>query len=240
LHYHGESIIDLLRQQLRINYMPPKTIKEMVGDSFRDHDSREYAKEYLSCISSNNQFLETETRRSLIRSFLLFGLFFLLIGASVEEVTLGPIKIKDISIIEKFLPLLVAVNYYELISLIIMRRLFLETEGRMVEILSKNIYKNDLETFLFPNSIPLWSEKIFEKSYEGIVYKINDNINLFISLIIFLGAFLFEGYAFYMCFVLFGVSDIILWSVLIVSVLFLLKGFLTFWEMDKLYLTRDL
>lgn len=215
--------------------MPPKTIKEIVKDSFPDHDSREYAKEYLSCISSNNQFLETETRRSLIRSFLLFGLFFLLIGASVEEVTLGPIKINDISIIEKFLPLLVAINYYELISLILMRRLFLETEGRIVEILYKSIYKNDLEGFLFPNSIPMWADTIFQKSYEGIIYKINDATHYLISLIIIVGGILFECYAFYICFIHFGVSDIVLWSVLIVSVLFLFKGFLVFWKVTELY-----
>jgi hypothetical protein len=215
--------------------MPPKTIKELVGDSLRDVNSREYAKEYLSCISSNNQLIETETRKSLIRVFLLFGLFFILIGASFEEITLGPIKMKDISIIEKLLPLLVAVNYYELTSLICMRRLLIETEGRIVESLFPDFYKNGLHGYLFPNLVPLWANEIFAKSHEGIVHKVDDFIFIFIGLIVISGAILFECYAFYICFVLFGVSDIILWAVLILAILFLLKGFLILWGSDRLY-----
>jgi hypothetical protein len=128
--------------------MPDKSLSDRVKAAFGESGSSGNiaAKDFLQQLHSENQNLRAGFRGSMIRLFF-FGLFILLSASSVSEATIGPIKITDLSIIIKILPLLIAANYYELISLWGTQSLVADTIYRICEIYFKTLRENDLDFF---------------------------------------------------------------------------------------------
>lgn len=94
-----------------------KSIRKRIAEAFKD-DKYNLSKDYLEQIYLNLHITETTLRQSIIRIFFLFFLFLLLINTENNELNLQIIKVTDVTFILKFIPLLIAINYYELISLI--------------------------------------------------------------------------------------------------------------------------
>ena len=94
------------------------SIQERVAETFKG-DKYNISKDYLEQIYTNMHITETTLRQSIIRLFFLFFLFLLVMNTKNSELDLGIIKVTDISLILKFIPLLISINYYELISLIL-------------------------------------------------------------------------------------------------------------------------
>jgi hypothetical protein len=58
---------------------------------------------------------------------------------------------------------------------------------------------------------------------DGFLEDLNERLAMFLVLMIFFSAFLFECYAFYFCFLNFGIYDLIVWISLIFSIIILAK-----------------
>lgn len=84
--------------------------------------------------------------------FFIMIIFELLNKAVIQEITLGPIKITDITIIQKLIPVIVAYIYYEQMSYFIMRRFYIELHNVIILENYKSIVDNNLENFFFPVS----------------------------------------------------------------------------------------
>ena len=84
--------------------------------------------------------------------FFIMIIFELLNKAVIQEITLGPIKITDITIIQKLIPVIVAYIYYEQMSYFIMRGFYIELHNVIILENYKSIVDNNLENFFFPVS----------------------------------------------------------------------------------------
>jgi hypothetical protein len=204
------------------------SIQERVAETFKG-DKYNISKDYLEQIYTNMHITETTLRQSIIRLFFLFFLFLLVMNTKNSELDLGIIKVTDISLILKFIPLLISINYYELISLILIYFLQQRMVMNILYFLHKPIVDNDLDEILFSSSIPHSIEIILTHmtNENGIVNSINIFLYALTILIIMFGAIVFECSIFYSCFQKFGTSDWLLWMILIISLIIILKSILS-------------
>lgn len=208
-----------------------KSLEERVQDAFgKDGNSGSFtAKDFLQQLDLDNQNLRSGFRSSVIRLFFFFGLFILLSTASVSEATIGPIKITNLSIIIKCLPLLIAVNYYELISLYGTSSLLWYTTYAICHKYFESFDKSDLDFFFNLNFFADF-EKFSGWAFEdGVLKTIDGIITIFLTAIILFAAFLFECYAFYFCFSTFGVYDLFMWIILFSSIVVIAKTVIVFY-----------
>lgn len=205
--------------------MSVKSIRDRVQDAFGKGSSVDSntAKDFLQVLLLKMQIILDRERNSLLRLFFLFALFILFSTASVAEATFGPIKITELSLITKILPLLIAINYYELVTLWASHSLLVETINNMYRLIHEPIIKNDLTFFM--TSDWLFGFELFTDWIQDdyIFKKINNFIMNSIIWGIALSALLFECYAFVRCFSIFGVFDLSLWIILIFAIITLAK-----------------
>lgn len=203
-----------------------KSFKNRAHDAFKDEKEREFAKDYLNQIYSNIRSAETILRNSIIRLFFIFFLFYLLINTQINELGIGPIKVGDISLVIKILPLLISINYYEVISIWIMVSFQKKMGYEVLSALYSPIIKNDLQIGLYvastPHLLEIYYEKIIKK---GFLSNVNSNIYDIFLFSIIVGAILIECLIFSICYKKFG-SDYLLSFVLSASFIFLLKSIL--------------
>src|SRR5215207_4740111 len=98
------------------------TISERVRDAFADDKSRDFAETYLNEALTSLRDTQTQFRRTMLLLIFVILLFELLARASVREVSIGPLKLSDYSLLYKLLPLAIAYLYYELNSITIVWR----------------------------------------------------------------------------------------------------------------------
>ena len=133
--------------------MSAEKISDHVDKAFSDPGSREYAEAYLEALRANNRDRETSYRRILILVLLLCIAFELLTRATVTEMSiLGAFKVKDLSFIQKLLPLAVGFLYYELTSLYVLGLLMNRVHDVLLRKIHEPIYENNLEHYLNPSS----------------------------------------------------------------------------------------
>lgn len=213
--------------------MNDKTILKRVKKALSDPETRNYAEEYLESVRANMQKTEDKSRRSFVILFVLLALFELLTRSAIAELTLGPFKLKDFSLIYKLLPVAIAYCYYEFLGLLTMRRLLRETHDVIMENIHKPIFENDLCYYLLPSS-NLVAEEIITSATEGLWAKIIHNLSLPLFIVLIFSPLVFEVYALHKCFVIYGVTDVLVWIVLFISLTLLLQGFLFFFHISKL------
>jgi len=101
-------------------------LRTRLEDMFSDSAVKEDAKEYLAQVRINLSDTEQRFQKLLIRLAFLAVAFVFVSRSGITEFTIGPLKIKDLSVIQKFLPAILAYTYYELSASITMRRLLRE------------------------------------------------------------------------------------------------------------------
>ncbi len=203
-----------------------KSISERVHDAFQGNKEREILKDYLQQIYSNLQITEIAVRKSMMRLVFLIFMFFLLMNTQVDELGVGPLKVKDFSIIIILLPLLISINFYELISLgnnffsqkRLVRRIFLFAYAP--------IEKNNLELFLEPSLTPLYNEGILQGLTDGgYLRMLSSNLQTMIVVLTILSSIIMEVFVFSACFKKFG-FNLLLIMALIVSLVFFIKTYI--------------
>lgn len=213
--------------------MHEKTILKQVKKALSDPETRNYADQYLERVRVNMQKTEDKVRRSFVILFLLLALFELLTRSAIAELTLGPFKLKDFSLIYKLLPVAIAYCYCEFHGLLTMRRLLRETHDVIMENIHKPIFENNLCYYLLPSSIFI-AEEVITSATEGLWAKIIHSLSIPLFIILIFSPLVFEVYALHKCFVIWGVTDVLVWIVLFVSLTLLLQGFLFFFHISKL------
>jgi hypothetical protein len=203
------------------------SLGKRVNVAFADPKVKEFANDYLAVIQEDMRYINTRFQKLIIQIFLLFFVFIILSGASVVQITLGSVQLSDLSLIEKLLPIVIAYTYYELAGFAAMRQLQNELHDRIVELLYKPLYNNDLELYLRPSSA-LNTADILMFGTKGFLSDFSKNLTIPLYVIIFFGALVFEIYAFNALFVAFGFVDIVVWLALLVSLFFLLQGLIFF------------
>ena len=80
---------------------------------FSKTDCQDFAKNYLDKLYSNWKIAADKQGRAMTTILLLILAFELITRAVISEVSLGPFKLTDLSIIHKLLPAFLAYYYFE-------------------------------------------------------------------------------------------------------------------------------
>lgn len=206
--------------------MASKTIVEKVKDSLAS-ESPEYVDHYYTALLENFHRLDQKFHRALLVLLIAIASFELLAHTSTVEVALGPFKLKDIGILQKYLPLIVAYAYCSTSSLGTMRQHMRDLTAAVVTINHESIAKNSIDIFLQPHSL-FHSSETSQKFSFGVLSKTFLHIEAILVLALMIGPIIFLGHAFYNCFFVFGFRDVNLWVSLILSFVFVFQAVLVF------------
>jgi hypothetical protein len=213
--------------------MTAKILTDKVQEAFTDKKAQEYLDSYLQAIRVGMTVTEDKFLHSIQFMLLLVIVFELLIEAAISEVNLGPIKLSDLRLFQKILPVGIAYMYYTTNSFLAIRKFQREVHDTIMKHYYPSIYNSDLEYYLLPASTMI-IEEVVAKGSSGFGSSLIYNLTIPIILIMLFTPIAFEVYALIRCFAVFGMADILLWISLIVSIVFMVQGSFIFWKMSEL------
>ncbi|WP_407310025.1 hypothetical protein [Desulfosporosinus sp. SB140] len=199
------------------------SISERVAKYLENQSSFIHVDNYLGTLRDNLKVMEEKFNKNFIMVLALIAIFYLFSRSAISEASVGPFKVKDVSIIYLFIPILIAYKYYETNSILAMRRLSRVLHLEMIKQVNRPLFDNKLEYFLLPTSIFLSNEVSFE-SESNILIKIFLPL---MELSIQLGFPAFEVYALYNVYCNFGTTSKSFWFVLVSSFVLMTLGFFT-------------
>src|SRR6185503_5027496 len=88
---------------------------------------------------------ESRFHRAALLIFFLSIVFELLTRAAISEVTLGPFKVNDFTLIQKVLPIAIAYLYYELCAFRAMVIIQSRVYGGIIRAICRPFFDNDLD-----------------------------------------------------------------------------------------------
>jgi hypothetical protein len=130
-------------------------LSERVDAAFDGESQSAFDLKYLEYILENWRDMGRSMRRSLIAVVLFMAAFVLLRGAKTAQVTVGPLRITNVSAILIAIPVVVAVLLYESTGYVAGYALFREVANELVRKLHPPIHDNDLGWLLSPPTISL-------------------------------------------------------------------------------------
>ncbi len=206
--------------------MASKKIVEKAKESLTN-ESAEYVDQYFKALLENFHRLDEKYHRSLFLLLFSIASFELLAHTSIVEAAVGPFKLSDLGLLQKYFPLVTAYSYCSMSSLGVMRQHMRDLTPAVVTINHESVAKNSLDIFLQPHSL-FHSSETSQKFSFGILSKTFLHIEAVFVLALMVGPVAFLGRAFYHCFVAFGFRDINLWVSLILSFAFVVQAVLIF------------
>jgi hypothetical protein len=218
-------------------------IAEQVRNAFADPSAHDFAREYLGEVLTNWRTSEETVRRTIILLFFLFFIFEALGRASVSEVSVGPVKLQDYTLLQKLLPIAIAYLYFDLVSTGTMRGYFSKVVDEVVRRTNKSVYENALHAYLWPTYTFLPQELITQylsgkgKSLGQVVGILTRGTYVVGLLLISAGL---QAYIFYRLFHLFGVQDVLVWLSLFASLPWVANGLWTVWHFTVMTRPRNL
>lgn len=197
-----------------------------IQDVVNDEASQEFLPDYLGAIHGNMDKTVSRIYTSTVTIVVLVVLFELARNSIVSEFSLGPIRISDLSLLQKLVPVAIAYTYYGLASLLatvgLQRALIDAIYAEQYPV----YYAHHLEYFYYPTSRVLAEVMIATRATD-----LQARLALLMRVIIQESivrvlpvAFLI--YAAIVGIIKFGWTDIVLWLGLIVSVILTLQGLL--------------
>lgn len=183
------------------------------------------ADSYLSALYDTMFHLQDQYGRRFVRLLALCAVFILFVGASVSQVSLGGVEMKDLGPIEKFLPIAVAYTFVQLVSHLSGMRIAERTAREVTRIYYPAINYGDLDLIIMARTVPglesLVKRSTWSRVCAPIVYTLGSTLTVLGT---FVAPVLFEGYAFWTCFQLFGVADPLVWASMLISIALLIEG----------------
>lgn len=198
-----------------------------------DDDTRVFMSRYLELVRENMQQASDKFHSTFLLIIFLMAVFELLNRAAISEVTLGPFKLSDVSLLIKLLPVVIAYYYYLTCTMLAMIGAQRTVIDSVVAIMYGPLYDNDLEYYLYPVS-PLFAESLITTATKGRIISAIDAIGSNFQKVIWFLPLIFQVYAFYRCFRAFGFSSIIVWVALVISAVFCIQGVFVFASWNKL------
>jgi len=195
-------------------------VKQFNDTKLSDNDGIDY----LKSLRDNMKSLEEKFYKNFITVFLLIAIFILFSKSVVTQISIGPIIVKDVASIYAFLPLILAYKYYEICSVMVMRRLSRVLHLELTKRVNHPVFVSGLEYYLMPYSIFLTNEivlegkKGFQKHFIILLLGLCDIATQ-------LGFIGFEIYSLHSIYSVLGTSSAIFWIVSIPSVILMILGY---------------
>lgn len=130
-------------------------LTDRVRTVFSIENNRSYGEEFLKEVRQNRREVTTGIGRVITSVLLLMAAFELLVRASIEKVSIGPLELGDLSLLRKALPVVIAYYFYDLVTKYSQDLVYSNVENTMLEILHKDIVDYDLGGVLEPVGHPI-------------------------------------------------------------------------------------
>lgn len=195
------------------NYL---TLEKQAAKAFRDKKTKVFINEYLAGIRSNWQKAEETIRGSIVFLILLVTVFELLKISAIQEISIGPIKIADLSFIQKTIPALISYFFYSVCNVSLMFSTYRKIHRSIVKSAYPSLVDAEIEKFLTPPYFLIFGDITFVPKSSRIYPFFNILHFLFVATVIF-GPLAYNLYVFYNLFTFFGFTDIIIWLALIIA-----------------------
>jgi hypothetical protein len=206
--------------------MSNPNIAERIHPLLDDESIRDFLQTCLSDIRSNVKDAQAEVCTLLVSVLVLLTLFELLLHSAISELNFGPVKISDLALVIKTLPLLIAFIYQSIVAKTVLISMLRSVHRNIIKHTFPKLYKSEIDMFLFSPST-FYILNIADSFTDQTSVKSNITWISF-SVILFLGTFLLpigsEIYMFWICFARFGFRDLFVWLSLIFSVMFIVQA----------------
>jgi hypothetical protein len=193
--------------QPRTRQMP--TVRQLVEAAFKGVNGPERGRHFLSALQVTMKDVTDAGRRSALLALLVMAAFLLLDRAAVTSAQVGPFQIKDLSLIQKALPVLFAYLIYDLSATGIRFLYSRAVHEEITRLIEPPLSATRLDRLLLPHSSPLYGPMYF-----GTDQRLNRIARLFTALLrlgSLLSVLLIEAYALYRLFKVFGDRDPLVW-----------------------------
>jgi hypothetical protein len=188
-------------------------------------DSHDSPKDYLKDLLENWRLSSTSAARTITASLVLAALFELLSRAAVRKVSVGPVEIGDLSLIQKALPVIIAYQFYDFMSLTEYTLSCALVHSRIMSRYYPAIEAARLDYFIVPRDPSILGSDLFaDKSLGSTGNSLTGRLSTYLGFTVGFGIAVFEVYAYYRLFRQFHFSDLIVWITLTLTVFFVLYG----------------
>ena len=189
-------------------------------------DNIVFVEEYAKEVRQNWRDICSSISRTIAFIVLSAGAFELLSRAAIATASIGPFEIKDLSLVQKLLPVMIAYFFYDLANLYYQHSQYLTVHELVVRVTHKDFQEADLDLYLEPRVTSMYHPAWLRREYDRPLY-------YFTTLIWLIGLFgitAFQIYAFYRNFRTFGFDDLLNYVSLAVAVLFMSFGTYLRWD----------
>jgi hypothetical protein len=206
----GRTALDAVERRRTLEE-PEATLKDRFHGVFNDRE-RDYGDSYLEVVRDNLKASHEGRARAFVVLVALGFLYVLVDVAAVEEVSFGPVKISDLSIVQKVIPVAYAYVVYTALMFNMLASTYYRAHQAALAERHPSIVSREVDVFLLPAAVtvfgseglvPLGKPRRAEWAYV-------------VALVIVAGAallagLLFEAWALYRLFDRFGIDDLVSW-----------------------------
>jgi hypothetical protein len=153
-------------------------------------------------------------------TLLVAAAFELLTRAALNAASLGPFEIRDLSPVQKALPVIASYLYYDIGTMGMRGGYVTEAYLRILKLQHPDFAKRDLLVIIWPHRSSLIAQRMFDASWSGLHARLGRAMYALISLSIPFWLI----YAFSALFHRFHVTDVTVWVSLTISFLFVVLG----------------
>jgi hypothetical protein len=171
---------------------------------------------YLSELRSRMKDLSESSRRTVVLLLLVAAVFQLLDQAAVVSVQAGPFQIRDLSLIQRVLPLIFAYLIYDATVFGVRYLYSLRVASEIARSCQPSIKSSSLDALLNPQGSPLFGPMLWHRS-KSRQYRLLTGLTLVLRLGSLLVPLMIEVYAFYRLFEVFGRRDEVIWISALIS-----------------------
>lgn len=205
-------------------------IKAVFGQSNNYNKNEVF--EILEIIRANLSSNNDNIRKSLILIFGLMIVYELVLTDTIEKISISISEISDLNLVIKGLPAIIGYVYYELMAMIAMRRILMETHFNLIEIFDEKIAEKSLQTLFVP--VSTFSTNLFftskNKRAKGILYNYGGLIGITVTLV----PVIFIVYAYINCIGKFGFMESLGFITIPITLIFLINGLYFFFKTDRI------
>jgi hypothetical protein len=190
-----------------------KSMRSRIADAFKDSEPRSYLNDFTTEIRTNWREVEKDLKRSAFLMFVFATVFELLTRGGVAELSLSFVKVTDLGIIQRLLPVAVAYFAYSTVSLLLETAVYLVVHDACMKTAYPSLSAEDLNRLIWPSNSVLLGEARFMYFLEerSIVSRSLDITTAVKLLALVLAPLAFEIYAFWRLFAQFGFWNILVW-----------------------------
>ena len=138
--------------------MSLKSFDDRAKDAFVAPTSAEFGQKYLELLYTNWYEIARTVRRMGGLFVVLAVGFFVLAHTKNAEITLGPLKLTNLAVVQTIIPAIASFVAYEFVALAAACGTYSNAAGAVMQALYPSVFANDLEILLMPSGIHLWEE----------------------------------------------------------------------------------